>query len=87
MYSLMTEKRWKSEVWSLVSSVSFMRSYASVSVLQRPWPIDELGESVASYMTRAAEKLRRQQCVCEAIQVFVQTNRFKETDRQYSNSI
>ena len=48
---------------------------------------DELGESVASYMTRAAEKLRHQQSVCEAIQVFVQTNRFKETDRQYSNSI
>jgi DNA polymerase V len=49
--------------------------------------IDELGESVSSYMTCVAEKLRRQHCVCEAIQVFVQTNRFKESDRQYSNNV
>ena len=46
---------------------------------------DELRESVATYMTRAAEKLRAQQSVCEAVQVFVMTNRFKATDRQYSN--
>ena len=48
---------------------------------------DELRESVATYMTRAAEKLRAQQSVCEAIQVFVMTNRFKATDRQYSNDV
>lgn len=46
-----------------------------------------LGEAVASYMTRAAEKLRHQNSVCEAIQVFVQTNRFRVQDRQYSNGI
>ena len=60
---------------------------ASRSFGQPVITIDALGESVASYMTRAAEKLRRQQSVCEAIQVFVQTNRFKESDQQYSNSI
>ena len=49
--------------------------------------IDELRESVSTYMTRAAEKLRQQNSVCEAIQVFVQTNRFKESDRQYSNGV
>ena len=37
---------------------------------------DELQESVSNYMSRAAEKLRRQHSVCEAIQVFVQTNRY-----------
>ena len=46
---------------------------------------DELRECVATYMTRAAEKLRAQHSVCEAVQVFVMTNRFKATDRQYSN--
>ena len=48
---------------------------------------DELRESVATYMTRAAEKLRAQQSVCDAIQVFAMTNRFKATDRQYSNDV
>src|SRR5665647_3888353 len=38
-------------------------------------------------MSSAAEKLRRENSVCEAIQVFVQTNPFREQDPQYSNSI
>lgn len=48
---------------------------------------DELRESVATYMTRAAEKMRHQNSVCEAIQIFVETNRFRLNDPQYSNSI
>jgi len=48
---------------------------------------DELREAVATYMTKAAEKLRAQHSVCEAVQVFVETNRFKETDRQYNNAV
>ncbi|MSQ49842.1 MAG: Y-family DNA polymerase [Betaproteobacteria bacterium] len=44
----------------------------------------ELREAVASYVARAAEKLRRQNSVAAAIQVFVQTNRFKESDPQYN---
>ncbi len=43
--------------------------------------------SYPSYMSSAAEKLRRENAVCEAIQVFVQTNPFREQDPQYSNSI
>jgi hypothetical protein len=42
--------------------------------------LPELSESVASYMSSAAEKLRRENSVCEAIQVFVQTNPFGEQD-------
>lgn len=42
--------------------------------------LPELSESVASYMSIAAEKLRRENSVCEAIQVFVQTNPFREQD-------
>ncbi|MBA2660594.1 MAG: hypothetical protein H0U72_13970 [Nitrosospira sp.] len=49
--------------------------------------LPQLCESVVSYMSSAAEKLRRENAVCEAIQVFVQTNPFREQDPQYSNSI
>ena len=47
--------------------------------------LTELSESVASYTSSAAEKLRRQNSVCNAIQVFIQTNPFREQDKQYSN--
>lgn len=46
--------------------------------------IDELGEAVASYIARAAEKLRQQGSVAGAVHVFVQTNRFKENELQYN---
>ncbi len=46
--------------------------------------LDELREAVATYVARAAEKLRAQGSVATAVQVFVQTNRFKESDPQYS---
>ncbi|BCT69546.1 Y-family DNA polymerase [Nitrosospira sp. NRS527] len=49
--------------------------------------LPELGESVTSYMASAAEKLRRQRSMCEAVQVFIETNPFREQDPQYSNSI
>jgi DNA polymerase V len=44
--------------------------------------IEELRESIASYVARAAEKLRRQQSVSAAVYVFIQTNRFNK-DEQY----
>lgn len=47
----------------------------------------ELREAVASYVARAAEKLRAQQSVSAAIHVFIQTNRFKESDLQYSEGL
>ncbi len=49
--------------------------------------IDELQESVSTYMTRAAEKLRAQGSVCGAIQVFIHTNQFRTNDKQYGNAI
>jgi DNA polymerase V len=45
---------------------------------------DELREAVASYVARAAEKLRSQGSVAAAVHVYIQTNRFKESDLQYS---
>ena len=49
--------------------------------------LPELSESVASHASGAAEKLRRENSVCEAIQVFLQTNPFREQDPQYSKGI
>ncbi|SFI80918.1 Y-family DNA polymerase [Nitrosomonas sp. Nm34] len=47
--------------------------------------LTELSESVASHTSSAAEKLRRQNSVCNAIQVFIRTNPFREQEKQYSN--
>ena len=47
----------------------------------------ELGESISTYAARAGEKLRGQRSLCGAVHVFVQTNRFREKDEQYSNGI
>jgi DNA polymerase V len=49
--------------------------------------IDELNQAAATYMTRAAEKLRHQQSVAGAIQVHVRTNPFRTQDKQYSNGM
>ncbi|MDV6344744.1 Y-family DNA polymerase [Nitrosomonas sp. Is37] len=60
---------------------------SSRSFGQLIYSLTELSESVASYVSSAAEKLRRQRSVCNAIQVFIQTNPFREQDEQYSNCI
>lgn len=46
----------------------------------------EISEAIASYATRAAEKLRKQNSICGHISVWIRTNGFKD-DPQYSNSI
>ena len=45
-----------------------------------------LREAVSTYVTTAAEGLRSQGSVCNMVNVFVETNRFREQDKQYSNS-
>lgn len=47
----------------------------------------ELRQAVASYTTRAAEKLRRQRSVTSALQVFLQINPHKEGEPQYHPGI
>jgi DNA polymerase V len=44
----------------------------------------EMEEAVASYASRAAEKLRRQDLAAGRIMVFVQTNPFRKQDAQYA---
>lgn len=49
--------------------------------------IEELQEAVATYISRAAEKLRQQNSVAGAVYVFLETNRFKEAEPQYCNGV
>lgn len=49
--------------------------------------LDHLLEATAQYTTRAAEKLRRQKSVAASILAFLQTNKFKLGQPQYSNEI
>jgi len=46
----------------------------------------ELREAVLTYISRAAEKLRGEESVAAAVQVFIQTNPFKDVP-QYSRSV
>lgn len=62
----------------IVSSKSFGRMVMT---------LEELGEALSTYVSRAAEKLRVQGSVAGALQVFVMTNIFRETDLQYSNGV
>ena len=47
---------------------------------------ESLKKALANHAARAAEKLRYQDSVCGGIYVFINTNRFRERDLQYSNS-
>lgn len=47
----------------------------------------ELKESIAFHVSSAAFKLRQQNSLCSYVIVHIATNRFKETDLQYSNSV
>lgn len=49
--------------------------------------LQSLSEAVANHASSAAEKLRAQGSVCNAIQVFIQTNPFREQDPQYGGGI
>lgn len=62
---------------TIISSRSFGKGVTS---------LDELREAVASYVSRAAEKLRKQGLVCSSLMVFAHTNRFREDQSQYSSS-
>jgi DNA polymerase V len=49
--------------------------------------VAELCEAVSWHIDRAAEKLRAQHSVAGAVYVFVQTNRFRDSDPQYNASV
>ncbi len=47
----------------------------------------ELAEALASFSSRAAEKLRQQQSVAGSISVFIRTNAHNDNEPQYQRSI
>ena len=49
--------------------------------------IEDIAPAISNFATRAAEKLRRQHSVAEAIQVFLHTNPHREQDPQYHQAI
>ena len=52
-------------------------------------PVQNLGgleEAISSYASRACVKLREQGLAVSVLRVFIQTNPFNKTDRQYFNS-
>ena len=60
---------------------------SSRSFGQPVYDLEELEEAVATYISRAAEKLRAQQSVAGAVTVAIMTNRFKEHEPQYHRSM
>jgi DNA polymerase V len=48
---------------------------------------NEMMEALATFTSRAAEKLRAQQSVCGVLQVFILTNQFRQDEPQYSNAV
>jgi len=51
------------------------------------YTLPELGEAVATYIARAAEKLRQQRSVAGALQVYIRTNPFKPEHPQYQRGL
>jgi len=47
---------------------------------------EDVAQALANYTAIAARKLRKQQSCCRVLQVFVQTNVFRQQDRQYSRT-
>lgn len=60
---------------------------SSRSFGQYVYALDELREAVASYIAKAAEKLRAQDCLAGAVQVHIRTNPFKPREPQYQRSV
>jgi DNA polymerase V len=48
---------------------------------------EEVKERICTFAVTCAEKLRQQHSLCTRIEVFIQSNRFKEEDAQYANSV
>lgn len=49
--------------------------------------LDELREAISSHISRAAEKLRQQQCDAGAVSVLIRTNPFKPDEPQYQRTV
>lgn len=48
---------------------------------------DDIRERISTFTALSAEKLRSQNSMCKRVMVFIETNRFKDKDNFYANSI
>lgn len=60
---------------------------SSRSFGQPVFTLEDLSEAVVAYISRAAEKLRKQSHVAGSVQVFLHTNPFKPNEPQYNNGV
>jgi DNA polymerase V len=60
---------------------------ASRSFGEYVYALTDLEEAVSTYIARAAEKLRRQRSLANAVQVYIRTNPFSERQPQYQRGI
>lgn len=73
--------------YTLETKVEKKKSIISSRTFGQPvYDLSSLRESVASYVSLACEKLRRQNSVCSKIEVYVRTNPFKEIEQYYGLS-
>jgi len=63
---------------------NIMSSKSFGALLTKKEPLEE---ALANYAARACEKLRQQNSRAQAVYVFVQTNGFRKTDKQYNNAL
>ncbi|WP_436414102.1 Y-family DNA polymerase [Petrimonas sp.] len=63
---------------SISTTRSFDRDYSA---------FDDLRERISTFTSLSAAKLRSQQSLCRKMIVFIETNRFKNLEEKYSNSI
>jgi len=48
---------------------------------------DGIAEAISTYVARASERLRGQESICGAINIYIETSRFKERDQPYTNGV
>jgi DNA polymerase V len=64
-----------------------MQIISSRSFGQMVSTLKELRKAVSTYAARAGEKLQADRWLCSAVHVFIQTNPFRQQDKQYNNGI
>ena len=68
--------------------VELKQSIATTRTFENDYrKFDEVKERVCTFAVTCAEKLRKQNSLCTKLEVFIQSNRFREEDAQYANSV
>jgi DNA polymerase V len=68
--------------------VELRQSIATTRTFEKDYSTyEDIKERVCTFADLCAEKLRRQHSLCNSVEVFLQSNRFKEDDEQYSKSV